>query len=726
MKPETLLEPTVCLGDKVPLVYQYEAVECGAASLAMVLGYFGCWVSLEELRAACGVSRDGSKASNVLRAARSYGLEAKGYKRELGELKGLSLPLIVFWNFNHFLVVTGIDRTWVYLNDPAGGRRRVSHAEFDESFTGVVMTFTPSPTFQRRGSRPSIFSALGRRMATVRDAAVFLWVVGIGLILPGLVAPMFSGIFIDKILLEGNTHWRNPLLVIMGITALLLWFLNSLQNRFLLRSQAKLAMAGAGGFFWHVLRLPIEFFSQRYAGEVGGRVALNDKVARVVGGDLARVAVKVVASLVFLLLLFFLDWAVALSVLMVTACNAWILKRLSGRLMENSQRVSLAAGKVYGATTSGLGLIESLKATGSEEAFFSRWAGYAVKYMNAEQDAQSATLLLGRMPGFISSVSQMLVLLVGGWRAMNGDLSIGMLVAAQSLSRSVVGPMSEIVTLAQSIQQVDGDLKRLDDVLVYPLDAHVALAPAEDRTRATGFNGRVTFQDISFGYSRIGNPLVDRVSFDVLPGQRVAIVGGSGSGKSTLAKLLLGLYPPWSGQVLFDGRPREDYDRTLFATAVSFVDQDIYLFEGTVRDNLTLWDPDVSEEQLVRAARDACILDEILRRPGGFDSKVEEGGRNFSGGQRQRLEIARALVPDPRLLVLDEATSALDPVTEREFDNNLRRRGCTVVTVAHRLSTIRDADEILVMVAGSLLERGTHEQLLRMPDGFYKRLVGKV
>jgi len=711
-----------------PTVLQMEAVECGAASLAMVLGYHGRWVPLEELRLRCGVTRDGSKAGNVLRAARQYGLTARGFKKEPGELRAMPLPAVVFWNFNHFLVLEGFARGKVHVNDPAAGRRVVSEAEFDQAFTGVVLTFEPGEGFAPGGQRPSTFDALARRFDGLGGPVAYLVALGMLLVVPGLVIPVFSSVFIDKVLLGGLDSWLRPLLLGMLLTAVLRMLLTWLQGQYLLRIRTRIALTRSAQFFWHVLRLPVEFYTQRAPGEIGARVAINDRIASLLSGELAGAALALLQTVFFAALMLAYDLTLTLVSVAIAGLNLVVMRVVGRRTEDAHQVLAMDAGRLSGVALNGLTALETLKSSGAEDAFFARWAGHQAKYVNAAQAVARVGWVFGAIPGLLGAINAGLLIGIGGMRVMEGAMTIGMLVAFQSLSASFNAPVQALASLARRLLEVRGDMMRVDDVLQYPLDPMTRLADvaaADGSSPVARLEGAVELSQVEFGYSRGEPALLQAFDLQLRPGERAAVVGPSGCGKSTLAKLLLGLYAPWSGSIRFDGRPREDFGRLAFANSVALVDQDILLFEGTVRDNLTLWDGSVSEQDMVQAARDACIHDVIMARPGGYDAPVTEGGGNFSGGQRQRIEIARALVGNPRLLVLDEATSALDAETELAIDHNLRRRGCTCVVIAHRLSTIRDADEIVVLERGRVVERGRHDGLMQRDDGFYRRLVGQ-
>jgi NHLM bacteriocin system ABC transporter peptidase/ATP-binding protein len=713
---------------RVPTVLQMEAVECGAASLAMILAYHRRLVPLEEVRLACGVSRDGSKASNVVKAARGYGLVAKGFKKEPGELRHLPVPMIVHWNFNHFVVLEGFAKGRAFLNDPAHGPRAVSEEEFDQSFTGVALTFEPSPEFVPGGEGRSLAASLRRRLAGLHGAVLFVVLAGLSLVLPGLLVPTFSRVFVDDVLVKGMGEWIGPLTAFMAATALVVAALTWLQQRYLLRLEARLAISTSARFLWHVLHLPLQFFTQRFPGEIASRVGINDRVAQLLSGELANSALAAIVIVFYAALMLRYDPVLAAVVVATAGLNIAALQWVSRRRADLSARLLQDRGKAIGTAMGGLLNIENLKATGSESDFFARWSGYYAKAANAQHQLALQTTLLSAVPPLLLAVSSALLLGLGGLRVMDGALSMGMLIAFQALMLAFLAPVTSLVALGSTLQEVRGDMNRLDDVLrarterMEPApgeapDSAVVAAPAPGR-----LDGRLELRRVSFGYSRLEPALIQDFSLDLKPGMRVALVGGSGSGKSTVARLVSGLYEPWAGEVLLDGIPRASVPRPVMTSSFAVVDQEVFLFEGTIRENLTMWDPTVPEQDLVEAARDACIHDDVSARPGGYSSRVEEGGRNFSGGQRQRMEIARALVNQPAVMVLDEATSALDPGVEQQIDDNLRRRGCTCLIVAHRLSTIRDCDEIVVMDAGRIVQRGTHDEL-REQDGPYRDLI---
>jgi len=714
---------------RTPTILQMEALECGAACLAMVLAYYGRWVALEKLRVICGVSRDGSKAINIVKAARTLGLKAQGKRMEPAELKQLAAPAILFVNMNHFVVFEGVTKHGVQINDPGNGRRTVAAEEFDGMFSGIALVFEPTEAFEKGGTAPAILPSLWAMARQSTRPLLLLALAGVLLAGFNLFLPGFQRVYVDRILIERLDDWVYPLALVVGavvpVIALLAW----LHGRLMAAISTKLAIVLSSRMVWHVLRLPVLYFSQRYAGMISSRVALADDLALLLTHGLSQALVNL--SLVLLMTLLMLQYSVTLTLICLgmTLINAVAFHFLRQRMGEASEKVAMQMVKMNGKAMQGLRMMETLKSTGTDGFFFSQWAGLQALFINAQQSIAEREALIGALQIGLASLTSAVVLVVGGYYTMTEHFSIGMLLAFSTITILFNQPVAVLVNLAGVLQQTKGTLTQVDDTLRSPPAREFSQGeqPADlPRQTLTAplrrLSGQVRIEGLSFGYAPLEAPLIRDFSLEMTPGSRVALVGGSGSGKSTVGKLLTGLLEPQAGRISFDRVALEDVPRDILRNSLAVVDQEIILFEGSVHDNISLWDETLPQENLVTAAKDAMIHDLILSRRGGYAGPVDENGRNFSGGQRQRLEIARALAGNPSLLVLDEATSALDTVTEEAIMKNLRRRGCTLLIIAHRLSTIRDCDEIIVMHQGQILQRGSHASLLA-EGGPYRELI---
>ena len=706
---------------KVPVVMQMEALECGAASLCMVLAYYNKWVPLEKVRYDCGVSRDGSNARNVLKAARNYGLKAQGYKLEPDELRRLgSFPCIVHWEFNHFVVCDGFKGDKVYLNDPARGSYTVPMSRFDEAFTGICLMFEPDEGFQPGGKPKSVLTFARQRLKGAETAILFVFLTTIISSLASIIGSGFSRVFLDYLLPGRNPDWVTPFFIGFGLLAFIQIASGWIQTVYSLRINGKMDAIGSSTYLWKILKLPMEFFSQRMSGDIESRMSSNASIAGQVANIVGPLILNTAMMIFYLVVMIRYSWILTLVGLASLAINAG-LSQLISRKRINITRVSMRdSGKLASATVGAMDMIETIKASGAENGYYEKWAGYQASVNTQNVRFEKLNQYLGVLPTAVSAVLDIIILILGVWLTMQGQFTVGMIMAFQGFLNSFMSPANQLISAGQTIQEMRTSMERIEDVMEYPDDPYVKDAgEAEEYDK---LSGSLSMRHVTFGYSRLAKPLIEDFSLEMKPGQRVAFVGSSGCGKSTLAKLISGLYQPWSGEILFDGKPISEIDRSVFTGSVAVVDQDIILFEDTIANNIKMWDTSIEDFEMILAARDAQIHEDIMQREGGYQYKLIEGGRDFSGGQRQRLEIARVLAQDPTMVIMDEATSALDARTEYDVVESIRQRGISCVVIAHRLSTIRDCDEIIVMDRGKVVERGTHEELMKL-NGLYTTLV---
>ena len=710
---------------KVPVIMQMEALECGAACLTMVLAYYEKWVPLEKVRVDCGVSRDGSNAGNVLKAARYYGLEADGYKLEVQTLmKHATFPCIIHWNFNHFVVLDGFRGKKAILNDPARGRVEVTMEEFDESFTGICLLFSPGENFVPEGKPKSVLAFAAKRLKGAEAAIVFVVLTTIISSLFGVISPGFYQVFMDRLLTGRNPNWVYPFLVLLSVFTALQIFVSWINVVYSMRINGKLAIVGNSSFMWKILRLPMEFFSQRMAGDIQSRQNSNTEVAANLVNTFAPLALNTAMMFFYLLIMIRMSIPMTIVGLISVLINALFSRYISEKRINVARVQVRDSGKLTGTTIAGIEMIESIKASGSETGFFGRWAGYQASVNAQDVKFSEMNEYLGLLPQIVSTVTDILVLCMGIALAMRGQFTPGMISQFGIYMKQFLAPADQLIATGQTIQELRTEMERIEDVMEYRTDelADNEVSPDTADASFAKLSGRVEMRDVTFGYSPLGKPLIQNFSMSLEPGKSIAFVGASGSGKSTLAKLLSGLYQPWSGEILFDGKPIIDIDKSVFRGSLAVVDQDITLFEDTIANNIKMWDTTIENYEMILAARDAQIHDKILEREGGYEYKIRENGSDFSGGERQRLEIARVLAQDPTIVIMDEATSALDARTEYNVVKSIRDRGVTTIVIAHRLSTIRDCDEIIVMDHGLVAERGTHEELYAL-GGMYTDLV---
>ncbi|SDB43783.1 NHLP family bacteriocin export ABC transporter peptidase/permease/ATPase subunit [Butyrivibrio sp. INlla16] len=722
-KENKLKQPVQGKVAKVPFIMQMEALECGAASLAMILAYYDKWIPLEQVRRDCGVSRDGSNALNIMRAARNYGLEATGYRYEPDYLRDNgTFPCIAHWEFNHFVVVDGFKNGKVYLNDPARGTVTLPFEEFDEKFTGLCVLFSPSEIFEPGGKPKSTFEFAKKRLVGCSVAIAFVIAMNIISSLIGIINPVFSRIFMDRLLTGKDPDWHIPFIIVMaafGCIQLISQLISTIYSR---RIDGKMSIYGTTSYMWKVLNLPMDFFSQRYAGDILSRRAGNASISNSLIYTFAPMALNTFMMVFYLVVM--LKNSVILTMIGISSIviNMLISRIISARRVNISRIQMRDAGKLSSCTTAGIEMIETIKSSGAEDGYFQKWAGYQASVNTQKVKFAKLNQYLGSIPSLVSALTNTIVLAMGVYLVINGRFTIGMITAFQGFLSSFSAPASTFISTGQTMQELRTDMERIEDVMEYPEDDNGAARYTTGEGEYKKLSGEVEMKSVTFGYSKLADPLIKDFSLKLERGSRVAFVGESGCGKSTLSKLLSGLYSPWEGEILFDGRPMKDIDRSVFTGSLAVVDQDIIMFEDTISSNIRMWDDSIEEFEVIVAARDAQIHEDIMTRDGGYEYRMIEGGKDFSGGQRQRMEIARVLAQDPTIVILDEATSALDAKTEYDVVNAIKDRGITCIVIAHRLSTIRDCDEIIVLKHGEVVDRGTHEELYAK-GGYYKELV---
>ena len=708
---------------RVPVVMQMEALECGAASLTMVLAYYDKWIPLEQVRSDCGVSRDGSNAKNILVAARSYGLKAQGYRLEPEELRdGGQFPCIVHWDFNHFVVCCGFRGNKVVINDPAKGTLSLSMEEFDRSFTGVCLMFEPTESFEPGGKPKSMLAFAKERLKGAAPAIAFVVLTTLISSLIGVINPAFTRVFYDRLLTGRNPEWFMPFIIGMSAVAVLQIVTATADALTQLKIKGKMAVIGSTSFLWRVLHMPMEFFSQRMAGDIQQRQNDNASIANTLIGTLAPLVLQAAMMVFYLAVMMRYSWQLTLVGVVSIVVDSFV-SRLISKKRINITRVQMRdMGKLSSATVAGIEMIETIKSSGTENGYFERWSGFQASVNTQNTKFSKLNNMLGMIPTIVNALTQTAVLMLGVWFVMCGSFTVGKITAFQLYLASFIAPASSLISAGQTIQEMRTKMERVEDVMKYPTDVGCEERGRGEDVEYSKLNGGIELKNVTFGYSKLAPPLIENFSMKLAPGSRVAFVGASGCGKSTLSKLISGLYRPWSGEILYGGKRREEIDRNVFTGSLAVVDQDIILFEDTIANNIKMWDKTIEDFEMIMAARDAKLHEDIMMRDGGYQYVITEGGKDFSGGQRQRMEIARVLAQDPTIIIMDEATSALDARTEYEVVNAIKDRGITCIVIAHRLSTIRDCDEIIVLDHGKVAERGTHSELMSL-NGMYAQLV---
>jgi ABC-type bacteriocin/lantibiotic exporter with double-glycine peptidase domain len=694
-------------------------VECGLTSLAMVLEYYGLKRSVGDLRVQFGVGRDGASALSIVKAARKCGMRVRAISLKEGEFRHMPLPAIIHWEFNHFVVVERWSKKFVDIVDPADGRRRLTPEEFDKGFTGVVITLEPGVEFQRGTSASRVTLKTYVKLAIQRAPGAMLQVLIASIILQafGLVTPLLTAVVIDEVL---PAHLTNVMTVLgvgmvvvlasIGVTTLLReWVLIYLENR--------IGIQVMFSFLEHLFSLPFSFFQQRSTGDLLARMNSNNTIRDMLSNQLVGAFLDSGLVITYLIILLWASPPFGLATLVIGLLQMLVSFVTYSPLYNLANRELAAQGKTQGYITEALAGIETLKAAGAEGQAMGHWSNLYFDQLNISIRNGYFNASVGVVMGFLRSSAPMALLWLGAMQVLNGQLSLGTMLALTSLAASFLSPLSSMVSRIQQLQMVQANLERLSDVTMSLPEQNQALVQFPPR-----LSGRIKLDHVSFQYTPDSPKVLNNINLIIEAGQKVAIVGRTGSGKSTLGKLLLGLYIPTSGQISYDGLPLQRLHYQEVRRQFGAVLQNTTIFSGTILHNITLNNPSMTKDQAFQAAQVAAIHDDVKKMPLGYDTFIGEGGSALSGGQRQRLAIARAVANNPSVLLLDEATSSLDVLTEQRVSQYLESLLCTQIIIAHRLSTVRNADLILVMEQGTIVEGGTHNDLMQH-NGYYTRLV---
>ncbi|MCR5544014.1 MAG: NHLP family bacteriocin export ABC transporter peptidase/permease/ATPase subunit [Eubacterium sp.] len=712
---------------KVPVFIQMETMECGAACLGMILAYYGKWVPLSKLRNLCSISRDGARMSTIARTARSQGLKAQGYRYGLeGFFEKATFPCIVHWDFKHFVVVRGRRGNKVYINDPARGAITITLKDFDESYTGVCVCFDKGESFEPSDKPFSVSDYILKNLGHAAPAFAFVLCASIITAMVSAFVPGLSKVLVDRVLTERSVGWLAPTVIIMCLLCLIQLIVGWVQAVHQMKLFGVLAVRGSTRFMWHILKMPSEFFFQRMAADLQQNKESAETVANTFITMIVPMMINGVMMVVYLIFMFQYSLVLSLIGLFFVAINVLHTKYITNRRINLTRVMRRDYAKLMNSSMESVSMLETIKATGAENVFFGRWSGYQANLSNQMTRIDKETYILSNLPESLTKLSSAVILCIGVFFITQGHFTVGMVMAFQSYLNAFLKPAQMMINSGQQIQEMRTDIERIEDVMDYP-EYDVFLeddSPEEEYSEQAyeKLSGSIELSHVTFGYSKVEDPVIKDFSLKVEPGQSIAIVGASGCGKSTILSLISGLYSPWEGQVLFDGKPLSQISKYVFHGSLSMIDQRISLFRDTIANNIRMWDSSIDNFEIIMAANDARIHEEIIKRKKGYNAFISENGNEFSGGQRQRLEIARALVTDPTIVILDEATSALDAATENEVMKSIRERGITSIIVAHRLSTIRDCDKILVLDQGEIVEQGTHQELMAA-DGHYSALI---
>ncbi len=705
---------------RTPEVYQIEASECGAACLSIILQYHHCHVMMEKVRYQCGVSRDGCSAADLINAAAAFGLKGVGFSKSLEDMRSFPVPCILHWDFNHFVVLEGIRGNKVYLNDPATGHRKVTMEEMDQSFTGIVLYFEETESFQHLEQPDKLMTLVKERLSGQQATMLYLLFTGLLLVFPGLVLPILTQTYIDSVVMNGKVNWMIPVLAALAGTYLFQILFNWIRASVLSKLKLKLYMITGYQLLYKLFRLPIPFFDQRYTGELSQRIENNSDINDFLAGGLIEAVLNVLEASFFLVLMVIyspiLTTVGVTGILLNVGFSFLMLRPLANLAMKQRQDQN----RLTGVLCAGLSVFSTIKANGAENDYAQDILGYYAGTTESEQRMGRTQQILNAVPAAVSNIFNVIILIFGVNLVINGGCTAGILTAFCQLLASLTAPINALIGFSQNIQLMKANMSSVDDIESATSDQR--FQKKEDDKLPEVLSGSVEMKGVTFAYHPGAEPVITKLSLKASPGSRIGITGASGCGKSTLAKLLAGLLYPQTGSILYDGVKVEELSPEILKGCLSVIGQSSFFFSGTIRDNLTFWNKNCPEQEIVSALKDAEAYGLVNSLPEGLEYRLEEGGKNLSGGQRQKLQIARALICDPSILILDEATSAMDPITEKNIMENIRRRNCTCFIIAHRLSTFRDSDLILVMDGGHIVQSGTHDQLMEQ-EGIYRRLI---
>lgn len=716
---------------RTPTFFQMEMVECGAAALGIILSYYKRFIPIDELRIDCGISRDGCQADNIITAAAKHGLEADGYKIEVDDFDEDDLPFIAFWRYNHFIVVEDFTNQSVYVNDPALGHRKLPIEQFKNEYSGIAILLKPTKDFIKKGQAKNSLSQIYSYLKNEPVAIVYLFMTGVMFSLLGLISPIFGKMFVDYYLVDYTQSILNLIVIGLSVTLLLTLVLSYIQNHYLIRFQNKLTIAHSDFFLQHIIKLPLDFFAQRYVGDIAFRMQAIRPTIAFITSSIIHASTQCSLIVIYLCFLLYLNWQIALIVFGISIFNVMALSLIVSRKKEKSMQLAVDLGQFYSTCYSNFRIMQSIKASGAEQDAFRKMVGSQAKVANSVHELGEKSTVISLIPSILNMIASAIILIFGSLQIINGSMSVGTLIAIQIITVSFMNPIIFLINIASQLQDMSGNLAKLDDVYSHKIDPQVDLnyfissgrLSLEDKPK---LSGHIEVRDLSFGFNTVTKPILNDINLSIYPGEHVAFVGASGSGKSTLTKLIANLYTPSKGEILIDGKRLSEINRLILANSLAVVEQDTILLNGTIRDNFAIWeDFTLSDKDIILAGKDACIHDEISSRENGYDSNVDENGINFSGGEKQRIDIARALLLNPNILILDEATSELDPIVENTIYDNIRKRGCTTIIVAHRLNTVRNADRIFVFDEGRIVQVGTHDELFSQP-GMYESLMSYI